>query len=53
MKAKGWWAGVSFQLYLRKHAVVIAPYILAVPAIHKPFIWYASSVLGDTSITHR
>jgi hypothetical protein len=25
MKAKGRWAGDSFQLYLRKHAIVIAP----------------------------
>ena len=40
MKAKGRWAGNSFQLYLRKHAVVIAPYIQAMPAVHEPFIRY-------------
>ena len=39
MKAKGRWAGDSFQLYLRKHAVVIAPYIQAAP-IHEGFIRY-------------
>ena len=39
MKAKGCWAGDSFQLYLRKHAVVIAPYIQATP-IHKGFVRY-------------
>ena len=40
MKAKGRWAGDSFQLYLRKHAVVIAPYIQAAPTIHEDFIRY-------------
>ena len=39
MKAKGRWAGDSFQLYLRKHAVVIAPYIQATP-IHEGFVRY-------------
>ena len=39
MKAKGRWAGDSFQLHLRKHAVVIAPYIQATP-IHENFIRY-------------
>ena len=39
MKAKGHWAGDSFQLYLRKHAIVIAPYIQAAP-IHEGFVWY-------------
>ena len=39
MKTKGRWAGDSFQLYLRKHAVVIAPYIQATP-IHEKFIQY-------------
>ena len=39
MKAKGCWAGDSFQLYLRKHTVIIAPYIQAVP-IHKGFMRY-------------
>ena len=41
MKAKGRWAGDSFQLYLRKHAVIIAPYIQAVPNVHETFIRYA------------
>jgi hypothetical protein len=40
MKAKGRWAGDSFLLYLRKHAVIIAPYIQAKPAIHESFIRY-------------
>ena len=39
MKAKGHWAGDSFQLYLRKHAVIIAPYIQAAP-VHEEFIRY-------------
>ena len=41
MKAKGRWAGDSFLLYLRKHAVIIAPYIQAAPAIHETFIRYS------------
>jgi hypothetical protein len=40
MKAKGRWAGDSFLLYLRKHAVIIAPYIQAAPAIQETFIRY-------------
>ena len=40
MKAKGHWAGDSFQLYLRKHTVVIAPYIQASPTVHEAFIRY-------------
>ena len=39
MKAKGHWAGDSFQLYLRKHSVIIAPYIQAAP-IHEGFVRY-------------
>ena len=39
METKGWWASDSFQLYLRKHAVVIAPYIQVTP-IHENFIRY-------------
>ena len=39
MKTKGHWAGDSFQLYLRKHAVIIAPYIQAAP-VHENFIRY-------------
>ncbi len=40
MKAQGRWAGDSFLLYLRKHAVIIAPYIQAKPALHETFIRY-------------
>lgn len=40
MKAKGRWAGDSFLQYLRKHAVIIAPYIQAAPAVHDRFIRY-------------
>ena len=39
MKAKRCGAGDSFQLYLRKHAVIIAPYIQAAP-VHEEFIRY-------------
>ncbi|KIJ53057.1 hypothetical protein M422DRAFT_131480, partial [Sphaerobolus stellatus SS14] len=31
VKHMGRWKGESFALYLRKHAVVLAPYIQAVP----------------------
>ncbi|KAH8976763.1 hypothetical protein EDB86DRAFT_2766097, partial [Lactarius hatsudake] len=41
VKTKGRWAGDSFQLYLRKHAVILAPYIQAVPTLHETFIRYA------------
>ncbi|KAH9056791.1 hypothetical protein EDB87DRAFT_1675882 [Lactarius vividus] len=41
MKAKGRWARDSFLLYLRKHAVTIAPYIQDVPNVHEAFIRYA------------
>lgn len=40
MKAKGRWAGDSFLQYLRKHAVIIAPYIQATPSIHENFVRY-------------
>jgi hypothetical protein len=40
MKAKGRWAGDSFLVYLRKHAIIIAPYIQAIPAVHETFIRY-------------
>jgi hypothetical protein len=40
MKAKGRWAGDSFLLYLRKHAIIIAPYIQAEPALQDTFIRY-------------
>ncbi|KAH8978586.1 hypothetical protein EDB92DRAFT_1807287 [Lactarius akahatsu] len=41
MKAKGRWAGDSFLLYLRKHAIVITPYIQAAPVVHDAFIRYS------------
>ncbi|KAH9007456.1 hypothetical protein EDB83DRAFT_2597184 [Lactarius deliciosus] len=41
VKAKGRWAGDSFALYLRKHVVIIAPYIQAIPALHETFIRYS------------
>lgn len=40
MKAKGRWASDSFLLYLRKHAVIIAPYIQASPTLHEAFVRY-------------
>ena len=40
MKAKGHWARDSFLIYLQKHAIVIAPYIQAVPAVQDAFICY-------------
>ena len=41
MKAKGRWAGDSFQLYLWKHAVIIVPYIQAAPTVHEALVCYA------------
>ncbi|KAH8997874.1 hypothetical protein EDB86DRAFT_2913778 [Lactarius hatsudake] len=41
MKAKGRWAGDSFLLYLRKHAIIIAPYIQASSVVHNAFIRYS------------
>ena len=40
MKSKGRWASNAFLLYLRKHAVIMAPYIQAKSAVHKAFIRY-------------
>jgi hypothetical protein len=40
MKAKGRWASDAFLLYLRKHAIIIAPYIQASPTLHEAFIRY-------------
>ena len=40
MKAKGRWASDAFTLYLRKHAVIIAPYIQASPTLHENFVRY-------------
>jgi hypothetical protein len=41
MKAMGQWAGDSFQLYLRKYAVIIAPYTQSTPLLHEAFVRYA------------
>jgi hypothetical protein len=40
MKVQGRWAGNSFTLYLRKHGVILAPYIQAIPAVNEAFIRY-------------
>ncbi|KAF8816900.1 hypothetical protein BYT27DRAFT_7247793 [Phlegmacium glaucopus] len=40
MKAKGRWASDAFLLYLTKHAQVLAPYMQAVPQVHKTFTQY-------------
>lgn len=43
MKTKGRWSGGSFQIYLRKHAQVIAAHIQAVPNIHEEFIRHSTT----------
>jgi hypothetical protein len=40
MKAKGRWRSDTFLVYLRKHAVIMAPYIQAKSAVHEAFIRY-------------
>jgi len=40
MRSQGRWAGDSFTLYLRKHAIIMAPYIQAIPAVNEAFIQY-------------
>ena len=40
MKAQGQWAGDSFMLYLHKCAVIMDPYIQAIPTINEAFIQY-------------
>ncbi|KAH7907931.1 hypothetical protein BJ138DRAFT_1069615 [Hygrophoropsis aurantiaca] len=40
VKSKGRWASDAFQLYLRKHAQIMAPYMQATPAVHDQFIRY-------------
>lgn len=40
MKAKGCWASDTFLVYLRKHALIMAPYIQATPKVHEVFIRY-------------
>ncbi len=37
MKAKGRWASDAFQIYLTKHAQILAPYMQAVPELHAEF----------------
>ena len=49
MKVKGHWARDSFLTYLQKHAIVIAPYIQAVPAVQDTFI-QAVPAVQDTFI---
>ena len=38
VKSQGRWRGDSFQLYLRKHAQILAPYIQAYPEVHVRFV---------------
>ena len=40
MKTKGRWASDAFQLYLQKHAQILAPYMQATQAVHDSFIRY-------------
>lgn len=40
MKAQGMWASDAFLQYLRKHALIMAPYIQAVPVVNEAFIRY-------------
>jgi len=40
MKSKGRWASDAFLVYLRKHALIMAPYIQAKSAVHEAFIRY-------------
>ncbi|KAF8141015.1 hypothetical protein K438DRAFT_1878853 [Mycena galopus ATCC 62051] len=40
MKTKGRWASNAFELYLTKHAQILAPYMQANPAIHNDFVRY-------------
>ena len=38
MKVKGQWASDAFLVYLTKHAQILAPYMQAIPEVHKNFI---------------
>jgi hypothetical protein len=40
VKAMGRWSSDTFILYLRQHAVVLAPYLQDTPVL-EPFMWYA------------
>jgi len=41
VKTKGRWASDAFQLYLRKHAQILAPYMQAVPSLHEDFVRFS------------
>ena len=41
VKTKGRWSSDAFQLYLRKHAQIMAPYMQAAPALHEDFLRFA------------
>jgi len=43
IKTKGWWASDTFQLYLRKHTQILAPYMQAVPSLHEDFVRFSMS----------
>lgn len=38
VKSHGRWKGDSFQLYLRKHSQILAPFLPAVPETHAGFV---------------
>jgi len=40
MRVQGRWASDAFLRYLRKHALIMAPYIQAVPIVNEAFIRY-------------
>ncbi|KAJ7076772.1 hypothetical protein B0H15DRAFT_955471 [Mycena belliarum] len=40
MKTKGRWASNAFEVYLTKHAQILAPYMQARPEIHDNFVRY-------------
>lgn len=40
VKTMGRWASEAFQLYLRKHAQILAPYLQATPALQDEFLRY-------------
>lgn len=41
VKTKGHWASDTFQLYLRKHTQILAPYMQAVPSLHEDFVRFS------------
>lgn len=40
VQSQGQWAGKAFTLYLRKHAMILAPYLQANPS-NEPFMRYS------------